>query len=187
MLRDEEEEILRLYREADAFLNITAAQEIREEHLTCPRRIYLESDPFPAQVKAAHGDPATLEALRAHDTHFTFGENVGSPDCTLPSAGFDWLPTRQPVVMEWWGNSHDTRGRPYTTITTWHNKGKDLEFEGRTWHWTKDREFKKHLDLPRRTGAAFELAVGDDDEARRLLAEHLCRKHVLPVAAERVP
>ena len=28
------------------FLNVTGAQEIREEHLACPRRIYVESDPF---------------------------------------------------------------------------------------------------------------------------------------------
>src|SRR5205807_9665424 len=39
----EEDEILRLYREADAFLNVTAAQELREEHMACPRRIYVES------------------------------------------------------------------------------------------------------------------------------------------------
>ena len=48
-----EEQILRLYREADAFLNVTGAQEIRDEHLACPRRIYVESDPFASQVKAA--------------------------------------------------------------------------------------------------------------------------------------
>src|SRR2546421_154327 len=60
----------------------------------------------------------------------------------------------------------------YTTITTWHNKGKDLEFDGQTWYWTKDREFKKHLDLPARTGASFELAVGGPDEVRELLADH---------------
>ena len=46
-----EEQILRLYREADAFLNVTGAQEIREEHLACPRRIYVESDPFASQVQ----------------------------------------------------------------------------------------------------------------------------------------
>src|SRR5215831_8915386 len=48
-----EDRIMRLYREADAFLNITGAQEIREEHLACPRRIYIESDPFASQVKVA--------------------------------------------------------------------------------------------------------------------------------------
>jgi len=71
-----ESRILELYREADAFLNVTGAQEIREEHLACRRRIYVESDPFASQVKAASGDPKTLAALAAHDTLFTFGENI---------------------------------------------------------------------------------------------------------------
>src|SRR5439155_7538810 len=64
-----EQEILRLYREADAFLNVTAAQELREEHMACERRIYVESDPFPAQVQAAQADQTTLATRRAHDTH----------------------------------------------------------------------------------------------------------------------
>src|SRR6185295_11298945 len=67
-----ENQILQLYRDADAFLNVTGAQEIREEHLACPRRIYVESDPFASQVKAASGAASALAALRAHDTHFSF-------------------------------------------------------------------------------------------------------------------
>src|SRR5216110_3369380 len=51
-----ERQILDLYREADAFLNVTGAQEIREEHMACPRRIYVESDPFFWQVQVAQGD-----------------------------------------------------------------------------------------------------------------------------------
>ncbi len=167
-----EEEISRLYREADAFLNVTAAQELREEHLSIPRRIYVESDPFPAQVRAAQGDEGTLRTLAAHDIHFSFGENLGHDDCLLPTVGIDWLPTRQPVVVDLWADGGPPPDAAYTTITTWHNKGKDIEFDGRTWYWTKDREFKKHLDLPRLTGAPFELALGDDEEALRLLREH---------------
>ena len=64
-----EAEILRLYREADAFLNVTGAQEIREEHLRIPRRIYVESDPFASQVKVANGEAKAIAALDAHDTH----------------------------------------------------------------------------------------------------------------------
>jgi hypothetical protein len=159
-----------LYSEADACLNVTAAQELRDEHLGIPRRVYVESDPFPVQVRAAQGDNRTRATLAAHDTHFSFGENLGSDDCPLPTAGVQWLPTRQPVVVDLWADGPPPPNACYTTITTWHNKGKDVEYDGRVWHWTKDREFKKHLDLPARTGAPFELAVGDDEEAARLLA-----------------
>jgi hypothetical protein len=165
-------QILSLYREADAFLNVTGAQEIREEHLQCPRRIYVESDPFASQVKVAAGDQATIAALAAHDTHFTFGENVGQPDCAVPVERFNWLPTRQPVVVDLWRDGHAAADAPYTTITTWHNSGKDVTYRGERYYWTKDREFEKFLDLPRRRDVPFELAAGVDDAVLQRLHEH---------------
>jgi hypothetical protein len=167
-----EEQILRLYREADAFLNVTGAQEIREEHLACRRRIYVESDPFAAQVGVAQGDSATIAALAAHDTHFSFGENLGAPDCGVAIERFRWLPTRQPVVMDLWANVLERPGDAYTTITTWHNKGKTIDYRGDRYYWTKDREFKKFLDLPQRRGAAFELATMVDADVLELLHGH---------------
>jgi hypothetical protein len=167
-----EAQILRLYREADAFLNVTGAQEIREEHMSCPRRVYVESDPFASQVKVAQGDPSMIATLEAHDTLFTFGENLGAPDCDIPLERFDWLPTRQPVVLDLWDNPFGDAGDAYNTITTWHNKGKNITYRGDTYYWTKDREFEKVIDLPRRRDVRFELAAGVSDEVRRLLLDH---------------
>jgi hypothetical protein len=164
-----EQELLEFYRTADAFLNVTAAQELRDEHLAIPRRVYVESDPFSAQVKAATGDVSTQRMLAAHDTHFTFGESVGRPECSLPTAGVTWLPTRQPVATELWRDHAVQPGDAFTTITTWHNKGKDLDYRGDTYYWTKDREFGKVIDLPRHRPGSFELAVGVDDDAGALL------------------
>jgi hypothetical protein len=166
-----DEQILTLYREADAFLNVTGAQEIREEHMQCRRRIYVESDPFASQVQVANGHQPTIRALEAHDTHFTFGENIGQPDCTVPVERFRWQPTRQPVVMDLWEHSYSGAGAPYTTITTWHNKGKDVEYKGERYYWTKDREFERFLDLPLRRPGPFELAVGVPDDVRQRLDE----------------
>src|SRR5437867_1213211 len=165
-----ESQLLQLYRAADAFLNVTGAQEIRDEHRAIRRRLYVESDPFVAQVKVAKGDKAMIELLAAHDTHFSFGENLGAADCDVPIEKFRWLPTRQPVAMELWDNGAPNGGSVYTTITTWHNKGKNLEWRGDTWYWTKDREFEQFLDLPRRRpGAAFELATTVGEEVQQLL------------------
>jgi len=163
-----ENQILGLYREADAFLNVTGAQEIREEHLACPRRVYVESDPFASQVKVARGDEMTIATLEAHDAHFSFGENLGAPDCDAPIERFRWLPTRQPVVVDLWDNPCGA-GESYTTITTWHNKGKNVTYRGDTYYWTKDREFEKFLDLPRRRSVSFELAAGVDEDTERRL------------------
>lgn len=170
-----ESDLLRLYREADAFLNVTGAQEIREEHLACPRRIYVESDPFAFQVKVAQGNASTIAALAAHDTHFTFGENLGAADCGVPIERFRWLPTRQPVALDLW-DTQEPGGSTYTTITTWHNKGKDIAYNGDTFYWTKDREFLKVLDLPLKTKASFELAAQVPDHVRQQLRDHGWRR-----------
>jgi hypothetical protein len=161
-----------LYHDADAFLNVTGSQEIYDEHRRIKRRLYIESDPFPAQVKAEMGDESQIKKLSDHDTLFTFGENVGKADCLLPTGGFNWLPTRQPVALELWQGAA-TGGDTFNTITTWHNKGKNVEWRGETWYWTKDREFKKFLEIPhRRPSTKFELAAGVDEESKVLLNKH---------------
>ncbi len=163
----------RLYKEADALLNVTASQELREEHMAIPRRVYVESDPFNVQVKVLEGDVKTLNALSAHDIHFSFGENLGQPDCDLPVEFVTWRPTRQPVLMDLWQNPYPPAGDSlYSTITTWKNKGKDLTFRGETYYWTKDREFLKIIDLPKRRPAGFELATQVEEQTRRLLSEN---------------
>lgn len=166
-----DEAILQLYREADALLNVTGAQELRSEQYTCRRRIYVESDPFASQVRAEQGDKETLSALAGHDTHFSFGENLGNPDCDAPMNGIKWQPTRQPVVLDLWRHSFPP-GAAYNTITTWHNKGKTVTYRGDTYYWTKDREFEKFLDLPRKTAASFEIAATVDTKVQQLLGDH---------------
>src|SRR5262249_56879091 len=151
-------------------LNVTGAQEIREEHLACPRRVYVESDPFAAQAKLVQGDQGTAEVLAAHDTHFSFGENLGAPDCGVPLERFRWLPTRQPVVLDLWAPLEADSGS-YTTVATWRNKGKDIEWNGDTYYWSKDREFMKVLDLPSDAPVPLELALSPTEDYR-LLTEH---------------
>ena len=169
----EEKQILQLYLEADAFLNVTGAQEIREEHMACSRRIYVESDPVVSQIKVAQGDEKTIAALAAHDLHFSFGGNFGSPDCRVPLQRFKWQPTCQPIVLDLWDNPNPARnGTAFNTIATWQNKGRDIVYEGETYYWSKDREFAKFLDLPRRRAVPFELGVGVDEPTRQMLAEH---------------
>jgi hypothetical protein len=167
-----EKQIASLYDEAEGFLNVTGAQEIREEHLRCRRRIYVESDPFVSQVKVATGDEGMIKMLEAHDTWFSFGENLGQSDCDIPIERFQWHPTRQPVVTDLWNHSYARGGTAYNTITTWSNKGKNINFRGDTYYWTKDREFEKVLHLPRQRPVKFELATGVNEEVRQRLVSN---------------
>lgn len=167
-----ESQIVALYREADALLNVTGAQDIRAEQQVIKKRIYVESDPFMMQVKLHNGDQKVRALLDAHHAFFTFGENLGQPDCDVPLDRV-WLPTRQPVAMELWETAAGSGGSTYNTITTWHNDGKSVEYRGEVYHWTKDREFVHFLDLPgRRQKQQFELATDADAKARALLQGH---------------
>jgi len=189
-----DEQLAVLYREADAFLNVTGGQELRDEHMSIPRRIYVETDPVVSQIKVAEGDLTTIDQLARHDTHFTYGENIGAPDCLLPVERFRWQPTRQPVVLEMWSDSSQPPpDAPYTTITTWKNTGRDIVFRGETYYWSKDREFMKFIDLPLRCRAAqpplsratFELATGVDAATARMLRDNGWRiTDSLPVSRE---
>ena len=167
-----EAQLLQLYKNADAFLNVTGAQELRDEHLAIPRRIYVESDPFASQVRVANGDQAMIDMLSGHDTLFTFGENIGASDCGIPETRFQWLPTRQPVVLDLWETHRGSGGKTYNTITTWHNKGKNVTYNGETYYWTKDREFEKFIEVPLRRRASFELATRVDDDTVQYLHKH---------------
>jgi hypothetical protein len=167
-----EAQIRALYRSADGFLNVTGAQEIRPEHLDCRRRIYVESDPFALQVRVAEGDPNSLGAVAAHDTLFSFGENLGAEDCTVPVENFRWQPTRQPVALELWDNPCKTPSSAYRTITTWQNKGDGICYRGERYYWTKDREFQKYLELPQKRNVEFELATGVSPDVDTRLKKH---------------
>jgi hypothetical protein len=167
-----EREISELYREADAFLNVTGAQELRDEHLAVPRRIYLETDPVAAQIKVTQSDPAILAILSAHTHHFSFGENFGNPDCRVPLEKFHWHTTRQPIALDLWENPRGDDAQKYTTIGTWKHKQKEVSYRGETYYWSKDLEFEKFLDLPKRRSVAFELATQVDRNVQARLGEH---------------
>src|SRR5262249_55393429 len=108
----------RLFEEVDALINLTGATVLRDEHLRVPVRIYLETDPVLPQVEVAQGRRFTIDLLAAHTHHFTYGENLGAPDCRVPLGGFHYRPTRQPVVLDWWEPPADgppAAGAPFTT------------------------------------------------------------------------
>jgi hypothetical protein len=169
-----ESELAALLRRADALVNLTGATLLRDEHLRVPVRIYLETDPVLPQVEVAQGRPFTIDLLAAHTHHFTYGENFGAPDCGVPVERFRYYPTRQPVVLDWWADGDRALGEPahgrFTTIASWQQDGKDLEWNGETYTWSKHHEFLKFLDLPRLTGRPLELALAcGDGEAIALL------------------
>jgi glycosyltransferase involved in cell wall biosynthesis len=154
-----------LYREADALVNVCGASPLREEHMRCPVRVYLQTDPVHDQIQLFEGNAWTRTILKAHTHHFTYGENLGQPDCPVPLEDLQWRPTRPPVVLDLWTPRVDPGAQCFTTVATWKNVGKDVHFGGETYYWSKHLNFLRFVDLPRLTRQPFELAVETDDRA----------------------
>src|SRR5262249_50348433 len=157
----------------EVLVNLTGATLLRKEHLRVPVRVYLETDPVMPQIEVAQGWQFTIDLLDAHTHHFTYGENVGAPGCRVPVGRYRYFPTRQPVVLEWWRGKGMPPGERFTTVASWEQTSKDIEWQGERYLWSKHHEFLKFLDVPARTGARFELALACDDEGtKRLLRSH---------------
>jgi len=162
--------VRRLYGEADGLINLCGATRLREEHLACPVRIMIDTDPVYEQIKYATADQASRAYLDAHTHFFTYGENLGAADCPVPLCGVPWRPTRPPVDPDLWPDA-DVAPSSLTTIGTWENKGKNIEFSGSRYVWSKHVNFLRYLDLPRRRpGVGFRMAIlPPDDEVRRAI------------------
>jgi hypothetical protein len=165
--------LARLYRETDAIFNVCGATRLREEHMYCPVRVYLETDPVFEQIRVAEDDRRAIDDLQDHTHHFTYGENLGQPDCLIPLEKFAWRPTRPPVIPDLWEATCNPAAERFTTVATWKNVGKDIRFRGETYYWSKHVNFLRVADLPRRTQQPLELALEvDDPKTRDLMAGH---------------
>lgn len=180
--------LTRLYKEADAVLNLCGAQELRPDHSDIRCLIYLQTDPTADQVKVANGDPGKIQELDAYHFLFTYGENLGAPDCLIPMQRYDWLPTRPPVCIDWWQTEHaPAPDAMFTTITNWKkNPEKDIVWQGQTWRWNKQDEWRRFIDMPSRSVSPLGLAIGAiDDKDQDLLRRH--GWHLTPATALAAP
>jgi hypothetical protein len=148
-----------LWREAELVINLHGGTTPRPEHAAAGRLVYLETDPVQLQLELHRRRPRTLAFLEPHAAFFTFGENYGTERCSLPvTSGIRFMPTRQPVVRGFWEGGAPA-GAAFTTIGNWEQRGRPVRFRREVYHWSKHLEFMKVLDLPRRTGRRFELAL----------------------------
>lgn len=160
-----EEELNRRLSDADLLVNISGVMVLREEHLRVPVRVYVETDPVLAQIEVAQGRQFTIDFLADHTHHLTYGENFGANDCSVPIERFRYLPTRPPVVLEWWDSpAGSLENRAFTTVANWRQTSKDIVWNGRKLTWSKDVQFMRFLPLAGRVGVPIELALASDDE-----------------------
>jgi hypothetical protein len=154
---------------ADLVLNISGSLWPRDAYQKARCKVYLDSDPAYTQAKihrVLDGQPGpneahSLECMKLHDRFFTFGENIGQPDCPIPTDLFQWRITRQPVLLNEWENQKSkikNQKFPWTTVMSWKIDERPPEIAGCVLG-AKDREFEKFMELPRKTSVPLELAV----------------------------
>lgn len=151
---------------ADLFLNLSGACWLRDAYRGARRIAYLDSDPCYSQAKllaveqgTATDDQAySVGLIRAHNCFFTFAENINDPSCAIPSCGLDWIPTRQPIVLEDWPFAFDANARHYTTVMSWKTDVTLPNLSGIT-YGGKDVEFMKFIDLPSRVSVPLQIAL----------------------------
>jgi len=164
---------------ADVFFNISTTCQLREAYAGIPVKVLIDSDPlytqsgFPAYLAgtATDEEKRNIENMRRHDVFFSFGENVGQDFCSVPKGVVDWIPTRQPIVLDCWSGAPARPARDvFTTVLSWQPAQKG-PLVGGVQYGGKNLEFEKLLDLPKKTSAVLELALGGGRPPRELLEE----------------
>ncbi len=162
-------DVVRFCKSADIFLHISASCWMREEYYAAKRVVFIDSDPLYTQSSipnyingtATGAEKERIDMIRRHDCHFTFGENIGREDCLIPDDLFDWMPTRQPVVMDCFRDKHvplKERRRVFTTVASWEPKEEGPVIDGKK-YTGKSTEFLKFIHAPEKSSAAFEIAL----------------------------
>jgi hypothetical protein len=143
-------------READVLLSVSGMLTDPEVLDVVPVRAYLDLDPAFNQLwHAVEGVDMRFDA----HTHFvTVADAIGEPGCPIPDCGRSWLPTLPPVVLSEWPLADALERRALTTVGHWRSYG-SIHHDG-VHYGQKAHSLRPLLDLPRRAGARFELALG---------------------------
>jgi len=157
------EAVHRFCADADLFVNLSGGSWFwRDEYARIPHRVFIDSDPVFTQLSLDKREEWYVKFFEGFTRLFTFGMNIGTPGCPVPTGGFDWRPTRQPVVTELWRTLMPARD-VFTSVMTLRNSS----FPGVDGH--KDREFPRFLEIPAHVTQRFEMAVNGPHD---LMREH---------------
>ena len=164
------DEVLNRARRSALLLNVMGFLDDEEVLAAAPLRVFLDIDPGFGQMWQVLG---LHEPLRGHDRYVTIGERIGAPGCAVPTCGIEWVTTKQPVALDEWPLAPG-EGNGFTSVASWRGPFGPIEYGGRT-YGLRVHEFRRFLELPALTSAAFELALdihADEVDDLRRLEEH---------------
>jgi hypothetical protein len=161
-------------------MNISASALMRDEYRKCKRLAFIDTDPMYTQACIPDYIEGTLdekqrmgvETLLQHDVFFTVGENVGRPDCLVPSELVPWHPIRQPIVLDCFTEQIvpvERRNKTLTTVASWEPQESLTKVRGEL-YYGKSVEFEKFIDLPAQSRLPLEIALSGQAPTETLRA-----------------
>ena len=163
------EQIESFIDQTDIFFNLSGIYPWRDFIQKIPVRVLIDTDPAFTQIDNIQ-NTARKNLAQSHTHFFSFGENFGKQSCSMPDDGFDWQPTRQPVVMDLWNFSPGNISGKWTTVMQW-DSYKTRELDGRK-YGMKSFSFMDYLDLPSKTNDTFEVAIGSASTSKINLLDY---------------
>jgi hypothetical protein len=147
------------------------------EILALPRcRVFLDIDPGFGQMWKELG---LANIFEGHDVFVTIGENIGKPDCTIPTCGLKWIVSPQPIVLEQWPVQHDGGAGAFTSVASWRGPFGPIEYLGKT-YGLRVHEFRQFAELPSLRGSQFDIALDiDSAEANDIALLHRTGWHLI--------
>jgi hypothetical protein len=141
---------------------------LKDRHLLAAarRRVFLDIDPGFGQMWRALD---LSDVFAGHDDFVTIAENIGRPDCAIPTCGLNWITTPQPAVLEHWPANVSTNNYGFSTVATWRGRFGPIEYKGKT-YGQRVHEFRKFAPLPRLSRERFTLALDIDPSETKDLA-----------------
>jgi hypothetical protein len=148
-------ELLDLAADAALLLNIGGHLTVEPIRRPVRRSVYLDDDPGYTQFWSARG--CFGDRLYGHDLFYTYGQNIGSASCPIPTVGIEWRGVRPPVVLDQWPVDSGQLDR-FTTVASWRGAYGPVEYGGVS-YGQKVHEFRRFAELPARTNNRFEIAL----------------------------
>jgi hypothetical protein len=141
------QELHELLASADLLLCISAVTPMREDRPRPRRTAVIDTDPVFTQLRMQR-DESFKNYYKQFDCMATFGRLIGTSACPLPTHGFGWIPTHQPIALRHWPVV-PTGSKDFTTLGKWqHAADRDVQFNGQTFRSSKAIEWMKLIDLP---------------------------------------
>jgi hypothetical protein len=155
--------VLERTRRAALLLNVMGYLDDEELLAAAPKRVFLDTDPGFGQMWLELG---LADIFRGHDVHVTIAENIGRPNCAIPTCGIDWRTTKQPVVLDLWRRREIERQHAFTSVGAWRGPYAPISLNGVT-YGLRVHEFRKFAHVPRLSGGRFDIALDIDSADSR--------------------